>query len=181
MGKMYFIALVAPEEINRSVLEWKNFMKEHYGCVVALRSPAHITLIPPFWMDENLEKDLENALTEFSKQNGSFEILLKNFSAFKPRVIYISVEPNEKSQKLKTDLQRWLVNKTSFPIKEEDRPFHPHVSIATRDLHKKTFHEAWNIFEKKKYEASWQATGISLLKHNEKKWEVIFTSQLDYC
>src|SRR5437773_11355622 len=111
---MYFIGVVAPEEINRQVLQWKNYMKEHHGCVVALRSPVHITLIPPFWMDESLEQDLENVLAEFSKQKKPFEIFLKNFSAFKPRVIYIPVEPNESLQKLQPELQQWLVNKDSF-------------------------------------------------------------------
>jgi 2'-5' RNA ligase len=177
MAKMYFIALVAPEEINRQVLEWKNFMKEHYGCVVALRSPAHITIIPPFWLDESLEKILEEALTEFSEQKDPFHIQLKNFSAFKPRVIYVSVEPNEALQKLQPDLQQSLIDKGAFSIKAEDRPFHPHVSIATRDLYKKAFHEAWNIFQGKKYKADWQVNGIGLLRHNEKNWEVIFTSQ----
>ena len=174
---MYFNALVAPEEINRQVLEWKNFMKEHYGCVVALRSPAHITLIPPFWMEETLEQELENVLAEFSKQKKSFEILLKNFSAFKPRVIYVSVETNESLQKMQPELERSIINAGSFPIKPGDRPFHPHVSIATRDLYKKAFHEAWDIFKEKKYNAAWMVNGISLLKHNEKNWEVIFTSQ----
>jgi len=177
MGKMYFIALVAPGEINKEVLEWKNFMKERHGCVVALRSPAHITLIPPFWLDESLEQNLENAVTGFSTQKRSFQIQLKNFSAFKPRVIYVSVEPNEELQELQRSLQQYLVSIGSLPLKADDRPFHPHISIATRDLHKKAFHEAWNIFEKKKYESSWRANSISLLRHNEKNWEVIFTSQ----
>jgi 2'-5' RNA ligase len=177
MAKMYFFALVAPDEINRQVLTWKNFMKEHYGCVVALRSPAHITLIPPFWTDESLEQNLEAELSEFSKSKDPFQIQLRDFSAFKPRVIYILVEPNEPLQKLQAGLLHSLAGKAAFPIITEDRPFHPHVSIATRDLHKKAFHEAWNIFKEKKYEAVWQANGISLLKHNEKNWEVIFTSQ----
>jgi len=179
MAKMYFIALVTPEEINRKVLEWKNFMKEHYGCIVALRSPAHITLMAPFWMDDSLEQNVAAALTEFSKQKDPFQIQLKGFSAFKPRVIYVSVQPNEALQKVQADLQKSLTNQGSFSINAEVRAFHPHVSIATRDLYKKAFHEAWTIFKGKKYEASWQANGISLLRHNEKNWEVIFTSQFD--
>src|SRR5678815_1695710 len=91
MARMYFIALVAPGGINRQVLKWKQFMQDHFGCSVALRSPAHITLIPPFWMDDALEKDLGATISGFSKQQTGFEIGLKDFSAFKPRVIYIDV------------------------------------------------------------------------------------------
>ncbi len=56
--EMYFIALVAPEDINQQLLKWKIWMLEKYQCEAALRSPAHITLIPPFWMKPELEKDL---------------------------------------------------------------------------------------------------------------------------
>ena len=47
---MYFIALVAPEEINTPILKWKTWFRDNFGCTVALKSPAHITLIPPFRM-----------------------------------------------------------------------------------------------------------------------------------
>ena len=63
---MYFIALVAPEDINKQVLKWKHWMKERYRCEVALRSPAHITLVPPFWMKPDLENKLARSITDFS-------------------------------------------------------------------------------------------------------------------
>src|SRR5215471_6509497 len=107
MAKMYFMAVVAPDEINEDVLKWKNYMKEHHGCVVALRSPAHITLIPPFWMDESLEEKLISSINQFSEDKALFEIRLKNFSAFKPRVIFLHVEQNEKLQKLQSELQEF--------------------------------------------------------------------------
>ena len=56
---MYFIALVASDEINQQVLKWKLMMKEKYKCEVALKSPAHITLIPPVWMKTGIGKDFD--------------------------------------------------------------------------------------------------------------------------
>jgi len=176
MARMYFIALVAPQEINEKVLTWKNYMKEHHGCVVALRSPAHVTLIPPFWMDESKQSTLISNITEFSTDKNSFDIGLKNFSCFKPRVIYIQVEPNDRLQQIHRELVEFLISKSTVPIDVDERPFTAHLTIATRDLHKKAFHEAWEVFKEKKYQASWNVKGISLLKHDEKKWEVIFTS-----
>jgi len=179
MAKMYFIAVVAPDEINEQVLKWKNYMKENHGCVVALRSPAHITLVPPFWMDESLQSKLISSITEFSKVQRPFQIRLKNFSAFKPRVIFLFVEPNQELEGMQNELANTLISAASFPIEQEQRPFAAHLTIATRDLHKKAFHEAWAVFKEKKYEAAWTVGGISLLRHDEKKWEVIFTSQFD--
>ena len=91
---MYFVALVAPPGINEDVLKWKNFFRERYECMVALKSPAHITLIPPFWMKEELEDDLIRSLEEFSVAKNKFPVELKNFDAFKPTVIYVDVLKN---------------------------------------------------------------------------------------
>jgi 2'-5' RNA ligase len=73
----------------------------------------------------------------------------------------------------------FIISQNKFTIKKEDWPFHPHVTLATRDLYKKAFQEAWEIFSKKKYEALWIVSGISLLRHNKKNWDVIFTSQYE--
>lgn len=175
---MYFVALVAPQEIDQQVLKWKNYFKEHFKCTVALKSPAHITLLPPFWMNEELEGDLINSITAFSAAKNKFEIILKDFAAFKPRVIFVDVIKNEMLDSLYGSLDD-LINAEKYPVKKDDRPFHPHVTLATRDLYKKAFAEAWEIFSTKKYEASWLVNGVSLLRHNKKNWDVIFTSQLE--
>lgn len=174
---MYFIALVLPAEINDEILKWKLFMKDHFKCLVALRSPAHITLVPPFWMNDNLENKLEDAISQFLQHQVPFEINLKNFAAFKPRVIYADVISTPRLQTLHDQLHDYLITADLFPIKKEDRSFHAHVTIATRDLHKKTFYEAWEIFKRKNYEVSCEIKEISLLRHNQKNWDVVFTSQ----
>jgi 2'-5' RNA ligase len=174
---MYFIAVVAPKEINEALLTWKKLMKDRFDCSVGLRSPAHVTLIPPFWMDDVLESKLEDVINDFSQQQKPLEIRLKNFGFFKPKVIYVDVLRSHPLKELQARLQQHLINRNLFFIKEEDRPFHPHVTIATRDLYKQAFKEAWEIFKEKKFEAVWSATGVSLLRHNQKNWDVIFTSQ----
>ena len=176
---MYFVALVAPGEIDQQVLKWKSFFKENYGCTVALKSPAHITLIPPFWMNEQLENDLIKSIDEFSAAKNKFEIALKDFAAFKPRVIYVDVLKNEMLNELHGSLSDFIYQQNKYPVKKEDQSFHPHVTLATRDLYKKAFYEAWEIFSVKKYEALWVVNGISLLRHNKKNWDVIFTSQFE--
>lgn len=176
---MYFVALVAPPEINQEVLKWKNFFKEKYECIVALKSPAHITLIPPFWMKEELEANLIGSLNEFNTTKNKFHINLKDFGVFRPRVIYVGVVNNETLNDLHASLNDFILSQDKYPVKKEDRPFHPHVTLAARDLYKKAFFEVWEIFSVKKYEAAWLVNGISLLRHNKKNWDVIFTSQLE--
>jgi 2'-5' RNA ligase len=176
---MYYIAIVAPEEINQQVLKWKNYFKDHFDCTVALKSPAHLTLIPPFWMKDDLESDLVNSIKGFSITKHKFEITLKDFAGFNPKVIFVDVVKSEMLHGLHQSFNEFIFQQNKFPIKKDDRPFHPHVTLATRDLYKKGFQEAWEIFFNKKYEAFWMVNGISLLRHNKKNWDVIFTSQLE--
>jgi 2'-5' RNA ligase len=82
---LYFIAVIASASINRQVLEWKNFMLRRFNCRAALRSPAHITIVPPWHMPDRLEQPLIGAMGRAASQNDPFPIHLQNFGAFAPR------------------------------------------------------------------------------------------------
>lgn len=136
---MYFIALVLPAELNERILHWKNLMLQNYGCKVGLKSPAHITLVPPFWMDEAKEKALAKDVEDIAGQLHPFPIRTKNFSAFKPRTLFIDVELSEELVHAKSIVDKFFKQNEFYSIKVDTRPFHPHITIATRDLFKKAF------------------------------------------
>jgi 2'-5' RNA ligase len=169
---LHFIAIVAPDDINRQVKEWKHYMRDRFQCKVALKSPAHITLIPPFHMALDDETAMRELLQPFAAGRHSFFIHLKNFAAFKPRVIYVNVLPGEPLNELHAALETTILQSNRFPVKKEERPFHPHVTIANRDLHKEDFPGAWQHFQQINYEASFTADAISLLRHNGQIWEI---------
>ncbi len=152
-------------------------MKEKYLCEVALRSPVHITLVAPFWMKNELENEVIGTINVFSANQKNITITLNNFSHFKSRVIYIDVVPNEPLNRLKNELTTFLLETGLYSLKEDVRPFHPHVTIATRDLYKKAFDETWEILKDKKFNAGWTAKSVSLLKYNNKAWQVIANAQ----
>jgi len=172
--KMYFVAVVLPERINEKVLVYKQLMREKYGCRVGLKSPAHITLVPPFWMQEDAEALLTAELGKLAPFS-SFTLSTNNFDAFKPRTIFIALQPSGPLEDLKKMTDEIFRDQPHLRIKTDTRPFHPHITIATRDLHKKSFAEAWPVFAGKTFLETWMAEGISLLKHNGLAWDVIFT------
>lgn len=175
--QMYFIALVLPPYLNEKILKYKNMMLEKYNCKVGLKSPAHITLIPPFWTEEGKEEQLINDISFLNDQFQPFKMKTHNFSAFKPRTIFIVPEPSEELNKVKKATDDFFKNNSFYNIKIDTRRFHPHITIATRDLYKKSFHEIWPWFAEKEFIEEWTAESISLLKHNKKNWDVIHTSQ----
>src|SRR5438874_1761778 len=163
--QMYFIAIVLPQYLNEKVLDHKNMMLESFDCKVGLKSPSHITIIPPFWLEEKLEEQLADELNQFSGSIKPFMLKTNNFSAFKPRTIFIALEENQYLNDVKSKADKLFGNRDLFKIKTDNRPFHPHITIATRDLYKKSFREAWPLFEKKEFREEWMTSGISLLRH----------------
>lgn len=176
---MYFIAFVLPSHLNEKFLKYKQMMFEKYNCKVGLKSPAHITLVPPFWMEDEKEQQLISDIDSLSYHVYPFLISTNNFSAFRPRTIFVAVSANEKLNEAKKATDEIFKNNSFYNIKIDTRPFHPHITIATKDLFKKSFYEIWPWFEEKKFLEEWIAGGISILKHNKKNWDVIYTSQFN--
>ena len=174
---MYFVAIVLPPHLDEKVLHWKQVMQHRYDCRVGLKSPAHITLVPPFWMDEAKEESLLQAVITISQDLSSYTLRTNNFSAFKPRTIFIDLERSIELEEMKKVVDNFFQRQETFPVKIDIRPFHPHITIATRDLFKKSFYEAWPLFEKEEFMETWNVEGISVLLHNKKNWDVIHTSQ----
>jgi 2'-5' RNA ligase len=174
-AKMYFIAVVLPPHLDEKIQAWKQWMKENYGSKVGLKSAAHITIAPPFWTDEENEILLRQDMELLAQTINQFQIATDNFSAFKPRTIFVAVEKNNELNGLKKASDDFF-RKTAYGIKIENRPFHPHITIATRDLHKKAFADAWPHFQNREFREVFEATGLSLLKHNGRTWDVAFTA-----
>lgn len=174
--KLYFVAIVLPEELNKEIKVFKNLMLQKWSSSVALKSPAHITLIPPFWMAEIGEENLLQDLDTLCKNIYPFDISTNNFAAFKPRTIFIEPMLHEPLKKLKQTVDTFCKTHTQYGAKPDTQPFHPHITIATRDLHKRAFAEAWSLFENKKYEVQFEAKGLSVLRHNITNWDVIHTA-----
>ena len=169
--KKYFIAIVIPEPFHSAIIALKQLVAERYNSKAALRSPAHITLHMPFEWKEEKENILIESLQQFSLKE-DFMIELQNFSCFSPRVIFIDVIKNEKLSILQSNLVNYVKkNLRLFNQADDMRGFHPHVTIAFRDLKKQLFNEAFASLKEQKYEASFAINSFWLLKHTGKEWQ----------
>lgn len=173
--QLYYIGVVCPENINAEILSHKHWMRQHYGCKAALKSPAHITLIPSFLMESALEDNLKEALEGFRWAVPQLDLEIRHFDHFSSRVIFANVVQNEGLSVLKTTLEEYLVQYPTLGIRQEVRTFHAHVTIANRDLQEADFNAAWPHFEHLSYEADFTATHFSLLKLDGPRWEILHT------
>jgi 2'-5' RNA ligase len=178
-SRLYFISIICPPSIDEQVMVHKQWMHRHFGCRVAMRSPGHITLIPPFWLEESRQEELELRFHAFRSQQNELQISMNGFAHFGDRVLYIKVEENPGLGALRNNAE--LHFKNAFPevIKPDSRPFQPHVTIATRDVLPGTFVKAWAHFSNAPFTAGFQTKIISLLKLVDGKWTTIATQ--DWC
>ncbi len=170
-GRLFFIAVLPDESIQAEVTAFKLYAARHFRSSGALRSPPHITLFPPFsWAPEKLEL-LDSCLRGFAGLEKPFLQELRNFNCFQPRVIFVDVAHNEALWGLQARLEECL--KTELGLETDNsREFHPHVTVAFKDLKRQVFPEAWAHFSGIAFERQFEVRDISLLEHNGRQWEV---------
>ncbi len=168
---LYFISLIPPEPFREQAWKLKEYFRDTYNSKASLNSPPHITLCPPFVLSST-EEELVEALTQKAEGFNPFEVCLQNFGAFPPRVIYIDVEPQPVMNVLQTELKRLVPR---FAEKDNrwktEGSYHPHMTLAFRDLEKQQFREAWKEFNERELSYCWLAESFTLLRHNGKHWE----------
>ena len=169
--KKYFLAIVIPPPLFEKIEAVKQHLFDEYELRGSLRSPAHITLHRPFEWTEKNEKRMIEKLNNF-KFEKNFKVEINNFSFFEPRVIYVDVVMNKMLSELYTGIKNFartelkLLNEVNNP-----RGFHPHITVASRDLKQARFFELKPFFETKQLNGSFICNSFALLKL-EKKWEI---------
>jgi 2'-5' RNA ligase len=171
IGK-YFLAIVLPSPSQNEVMALKEYVREHFDSKAALRSPAHITLHMPFEWKLKKEDLLIETLHNFHFSE-PVQIELKNFDHFEDRVIYVDVVPNQQLDNLQRSLVLHVKQNLGLTNEADNRRgFHPHATIAFRDLNKAKFREAWAHFQHQTYHAIFETKTFHLLKHTPGRWEV---------
>lgn len=180
MNQKYFIAILPPESVLAEIESIKRDISEKYNNKSALRAPAHITLHMPFEMKASKEEVLIQTISEFNFSI-PFKVQLKNFSCFEPKVIFVDVVPNDILSALQKEFVYHIKSKLQiFNQYEDTRGYHPHITIAFRDLKKSDFYLAYEEYKSKSYKAEFNVNSFFLLKHTGKNWvphkEFLFTT-----
>ena len=181
---LYLIAFIPPEPLRSQIEGLKEEMRDRFGASRALRSPAHITLQPPFKRPANIEQTLVSALQKLAAVQTPFEVVLDGFDSFPPRVIFVKVANHLPLRQLHEDLKILLKEYLGFTASQLRYNMHPHITIAYRDLTPLNFEEAWPEFSGRAFSSKFIVKSIFLLKHNGKFWniykEFLFHNQNNY-
>jgi len=178
-NQLYLIAFIPPNPLRDKIQQLKLEVKEKFNSSHSLNSPPHITLLNPFRIAENMEDKLESLLKDFAREFEPFKIQLNDFSTFPPRVVFIDVKKSESLNVIQQKLEQAARSKPDmFSYNYQQREYHPHITLAFKDLTKSNFYKAWDEFEGREFDEDFIADRFHLLKHNGEKWLPIKDFQL---
>jgi len=174
---LYFIALIPPEEVATEITSFKQEIADNYNSKKALRVMPHITLKAPFTITHRQDEEVLEWFQNIKTGVHSFEITLNGFGAFdnpKNPVIFVKPEDSVTMRLLQKDiLAEFKQQFSNIPVHFHEEEFHPHMTIAYRDLAYAEFEKAWAVFKDRNYTANFTTNGFNLLKHNGEYWEVL--------
>ncbi|HIK44377.1 MAG TPA: 2'-5' RNA ligase family protein [Leptolyngbyaceae cyanobacterium M65_K2018_010] len=175
----FFVALLPPADLQSQVTAIKEDISQRFHSQAALKSPPHITLLPPFdWPLDALDR-LQGFLQTFAQAQTPIPIRLSGFKAFPPRVIYIDVVPEASLIACQSLLQQSF--RTTFSMTDPRArrlSFTPHMTVGFRDLKPAAFHRAWADYKDRPFNAHFIAHELTLLRHNGQRWSIAATFAL---
>jgi len=173
----YFIAIIPSKEVATEITSFKQEMADIYNSKKALRVMPHITLKAPFTIPNHQDTEVSEWFFNIETDIKPFEITLDGFGAFdnpKNPVLFVKPEFSAAMNALQKDiLNAFKKQFPNIPAHFHEEEFHPHMTIAYRDLAYAEFEKAWAAFKNRKYPSNFVTNGFYLLKHNGECWEVL--------
>ncbi len=167
------IAIVPPEPVYSDIKSQQENIASTWGPKHALRTPPHITIIPPLLLSSQEVGWLYGIAYAIAGSQVPFKIPLKNYGSFKPRVIYISPIVNTNLQELQEIWHQAIKTKMPHVLsKYPDKPYQPHITLAHKDVTHLQFDQMWKHFAGQEYQSSFEVNRFSILNYSEAGWAI---------
>lgn len=166
------MAVIPPKEVQEKVQQIKISIRDQFGMKYALKSPPHITLKMPFNYNEGKELVLAEKLSGFLKDRESFKVKIDGLGTFGNRVIFLKIEKSPDLIQLQSELKDFCKKELNLIDELSDRNFHPHLTVAFKDLKPKNFEEILALVKEQSFKAEFAVEGLFILKRMEQRWNL---------
>lgn len=165
------IAIIPPEPVFSQVRKEQENIASTWGPKHALRTPPHITIIPPMLLTSGEVGWLYGIASAIAGSQAPFPLHLKDYSSFKPRVIFISPVVNTPLSNLHEIWHQAIMTRMPDVLaKYPDKPYHPHLTLAHKDVTHPQFDSLWKYFSTKSFEAHFEVDRFCILTHTDDGW-----------
>ncbi len=127
----HFIGAVLPDVLVEKITAFRRYTHDRYGCRSGHSTPPHITLVPPFVIEDGYSTDdLARAIMALDAR--PFNCTVDGFGSFDERTVFAHVKTSREWTDLKDRVSGAVKDLGS--IRMDRRPFRPHITIANRDI-----------------------------------------------
>jgi 2'-5' RNA ligase len=170
----FLLAILPPNKISNEIVALQKEIEAQFGAVHAQKVPPHITIIPPFEATESQIEDFAETFKVFLAKTvfANIKIHLDNFQRFESRTLFVDVAKNEAFEKLCKEIKLLFHQQKIIKQKMDKHFFVPHITLANKDLKKRSFNACWNLFTNREYQQQFKLYEFSILRQNGKHWKV---------
>jgi len=140
----YYIALVPNAKISEEILKLKLDAEAKFGTKLALRSPAHITLVPPFTANDEELAHVLLAVNHQVKRHKQLHITIDDRDNFGSHTIFLQIKNSLQLSKLFEEL---FVQVSQLVKTTDYKQFIPHITLANRDIPAESFSKILAYFK----------------------------------
>lgn len=166
---LYYIALLPPEVVSQEILNLKLLVKDNFKAKRALRSTAHITLVPPFRATSGEIELITNSLRNTLKNYLPIPTVINGFKHFGIHTIFLEVAKNVLIETLFREVFMLTNQVVKVPGYSQ---FTPHITIASRDLAPNMFTQAITYFSTIPYYRGTLSRQVAIFELISKKWVI---------
>jgi 2'-5' RNA ligase len=167
----YFLAIVPTDVIQEKATSLKLDLKSQFNIKYALKSPAHVTMKMPFSYNEAKEDILIDKLGIFFATKRPFKIQVYGAGTFGKRVIFWKIKADAELYELQTDLKTFCKRELNLVDELSDRNYHPHMTIAFKDVKDRDFDEVFTSVLKSSIKSELPVKQLTLLKRENGNWK----------
>jgi 2'-5' RNA ligase len=177
----HFIGVLVPEKLTGILQGCRDWMNTTYGCRSGYGTPIHITLVPPFHLDEkfsgsNVADAVKNAARIWTEGGKTLTCSIDGFGTFSERTVFACVEPSAEWDSLRSTVYAELAKQCPRTVRKDTRPFKPHLTVANRDIPEGAAEAALEYFAGLALKDSFVPDNITVFARHNGKWLTDFSA-----
>ena len=176
----HFIGVLLPEDITLTLEDCRRYMNEVYGCKSGHGTPIHVTLVPPFRLQEEYSTaDLISTIEKEVLPKGlGFTAHIDNFDAFGDRTLFANVVAGDAWTKLRDKTVQAILNACPDCTKKDKKPFRPHATVANRDVPVGVMTKALQVMNELNLAEDFPVDNITIFERKGNRWEAAITLEI---
>ncbi len=169
----HFIGVLLPEELTIRLQGCRDFMHQKYGCRSGHGTPLHVTLVPPFCLDEKMTTaDIETAVSQMvsDRKWHPFNAKIDGFDAFGDRTLFAKVLPSAVWTAFRSSVYKTVSALSPGSLRQDNRLFQPHITVANRDIPAGVCTEVLESMNQLEMKVTFPVNNITIFERVNKSW-----------